>query len=286
MGRGTVHKDEFAGLIDDEWVARTSCLWPVADGYTIAGGWISPRSNIGMGEGRTIRLPSSPLTKPGLFLSFARLGKGLGEGGAKANRSILGWVEQHGVPVDERKSLGVANPLRGIDPGPAAMTVEGFKTQARRAWWLLDLYTDIRSQDVERIKGRVRDPESFVDEKLRETFEEAYSEWGISTGRARDVLWLGFYVLTEMVGESLSGVRLGVSVDSPDRFDPKSPRFEQAWRCPDLLSAMYLQFYLLITNKTPMRRCESPICGLPFPLTRKDKRFCNSTCRSNFRNHG
>lgn len=288
MGRGTVHRDEFVGLIDDEWVARISCLWPVADGYSVAGGWISPRSNAGTVEGRKIRLPSSPLTKPGLFLSFARLGKGLGEGGAKTNRSIQGWVEQHGVPLDERKGLEVADSPKGKDPwGPAAMTAEGFKTQACRAWWLLDFYTDIRSQDVERIKGRVRNPKSSLDKRLRETFEAASYEWGIvSTGQARDVLWLGFCVLAEVVEESLSGVRLGVSIHSPDMFDPESPKFKQALHCPDLLSAMYLEFHLLMTRKTPMRRCESPICGLPFPLTRKDKRFCNNTCRSNSRHHG
>jgi len=68
----------------------------------------------------------------------------------------------------------------------------------------------------------------------------------------------------------------------PLKSDYRIPR---SWDCPDLLSAMYLQFYLLITDFEPMRRCQNPACGLPFPATRKNKRFCNDTCRSNARNY-
>jgi predicted nucleic acid-binding Zn ribbon protein len=52
-----------------------------------------------------------------------------------------------------------------------------------------------------------------------------------------------------------------------------------------LLSAIYLQFYLLVTDNKPMRHCENPACGMPIPITRKDKRFCNASCRSNARHY-
>jgi len=68
----------------------------------------------------------------------------------------------------------------------------------------------------------------------------------------------------------------------PLKSDYRIPRL---WTCPDLLSAMYLQFYLLITDAEPMRRCQNPACGKPFPATRKNKRFCNDTCRSNARHY-
>lgn len=48
---------------------------------------------------------------------------------------------------------------------------------------------------------------------------------------------------------------------------------------------MYLQFYLFITSDKPMRHCENPTCGMPLLVTRKDKRFCNGTCRSNARHY-
>jgi len=59
----------------------------------------------------------------------------------------------------------------------------------------------------------------------------------------------------------------------------------RSWFCPELLSSIYLQFYLFVTDHRPMRRCENPACRIPFPLTRKNKRFCSDTCRSNARHY-
>jgi hypothetical protein len=59
----------------------------------------------------------------------------------------------------------------------------------------------------------------------------------------------------------------------------------QSWSCPDLLSAIYLQFYVWMTGAWSMRYCENRNCGLPFPATRTDKRYCTDTCRSAARNH-
>jgi len=63
------------------------------------------------------------------------------------------------------------------------------------------------------------------------------------------------------------------------------PRLVPLWHCTDLIDALYLQFYLLVTERRPLRYCENPACSMPFPLARKNKRFCNSTCRSNARNY-
>jgi len=62
-------------------------------------------------------------------------------------------------------------------------------------------------------------------------------------------------------------------------------RIPRSWGCPDLLSVLYLQFYLLITDFEPMRRCQNLACGMPFPAIRKNKPFCNNTCRSNARHY-
>ena len=55
--------------------------------------------------------------------------------------------------------------------------------------------------------------------------------------------------------------------------------------CPDLLSATYLQFYPLITDKKPVRVCANPNCRMPFPAVPKHKIFCRGGCRSTGRNH-
>ncbi len=56
-----------------------------------------------------------------------------------------------------------------------------------------------------------------------------------------------------------------------------------SWHCPDLISAIYLQLFLLATKNTPMRFCEA--CQTALPAKPKHKRYCNATCRSNARNH-
>ena len=60
-------------------------------------------------------------------------------------------------------------------------------------------------------------------------------------------------------------------------------RLRFSWHCQDLISAIYLQLFLLATKNTTMRFCEA--CQTPFPAKPKHKRFCNSTCRSSGRNH-
>jgi hypothetical protein len=60
---------------------------------------------------------------------------------------------------------------------------------------------------------------------------------------------------------------------------------QQGWYYPDLRSAMYMQLYLLATQEKPMRSCENPVCKMPFPATKKNRRFCSDTCRSNARRY-
>jgi hypothetical protein len=92
--------------------------------------------------------------------------------------------------------------------------------------------------------------------------------------------------LESFVKDKLEGVRLALWHEEyalgwwTDRYRPT-----QSWECPDLISAVYLQFYLMMTNNLAMRRCENPGCGLPIPVTRKNRRFCNPTCRSNMRHY-
>jgi hypothetical protein len=91
--------------------------------------------------------------------------------------------------------------------------------------------------------------------------------------------------LEAFVKEKLGRVRLAFWSDYAlgswgDRYRPT-----QSWECSDLISAMYLQFYLLMTRSLEMRLCENPACGMPLPATRRNRKVCNSTCRSNVRHY-
>jgi hypothetical protein len=48
--------------------------------------------------------------------------------------------------------------------------------------------------------------------------------------------------------------------------------------CPDVRTALYWQFACLVSGKRPTGICE--VCGAIFLKTRKDKKVCNSSCRS------
>ncbi len=98
-----------------------------------------------------------------------------------------------------------------------------------------------------------------------------------------DFAWISF---EQALGECVRNVRPGFG----ERRNPKLRRTTdyvppRSWECPDLLSAIYLQFYLFVTSDKPARYCENPACGMPLLVTRKNKRFCNASCRSNARHY-
>jgi hypothetical protein len=112
------------------------------------------------------------------------------------------------------------------------------------------------------------------------------NNWAIGHYDDQDIVSLAWYTLEKVLGQYTSSVRLGFGssrIGQPERRYRTDYIPLRSWECPDLLSAMYLQFYLFVTSDKPTRNCENPSCGMPFLVTRKDKRFCNATCRSSAR---
>lgn len=289
-----IRRQEFARLVD-ELAACEICWWPVAKHYVIAGGWIYPEDGWDL---------STPLEDPDLFLSFARLGAR----GNPADSSILRWVSKYGLLLrdDDQRDAWNDDWQEGDPENQAPMKLEDFKAEVRRAGDLLNLHTELQARDIEAIEARAANPVTAVDERLSERLEQtvlhggarkAYEGLSGRPGYEWD-LWEATEILADEITVSTSGVRLRAEVtdsihglvffgdDEERNFFFKPPYgLGSTWHCPDLLSALYLQLYLLVTEHKPMRRCENPACAMTFPATRKDKRFCNSTCRSNARNY-
>jgi hypothetical protein len=68
----------------------------------------------------------------------------------------------------------------------------------------------------------------------------------------------------------------------------------RSWRPRNLLGAMYLQFYWLITSESDLSRCRycgriisyaPPVVESKARKPRKDKEFCDSRCRQNYHYH-
>src|SRR5215210_4733769 len=157
----TVRKTEFSGLLSPhEFNSDRVRMWAKSEGYKVAGGWISP-------EGNKTEF-TFPLSDPGLFLSFARLGAR----GEPSEKSIQRWVSEHGllrgndsfwdswpdawpkVFFTQEESDQVIESRINEDE----MTLEDFRTEVRFANQLLNLYADIRAQNLPAIRDRFTSP--------------------------------------------------------------------------------------------------------------------------------
>ncbi len=270
--------------------------WPVANSYKIWSGKIWPYSD----EARL----TLPLANSKLFSSFAQLGKN----GAPSEKSILGWVHRHGLlrregqPTQEEPESWLEDAHEGVIQ-QAPISLEEFRTEVRTAYQLLRLYLEIRERNGEAVLARFANPpspwpntpRSLVDRyiskyqtkypPLGEQYRTRLKEWGIDL--YSNHLKLGLDILRRCVKSKLKGVNPLPYWNWWDKPPPGSSSIGIVrWlSCPDLLSAMYLQFHLLISAKTSTRICANPNCRMPFLATRKDKLFCAAGCRSTGRNH-
>jgi hypothetical protein len=171
------------------------------------------------------------------------------------------------------------------------------------AYELLTLYTEFRSRDIYAIKARAAQPRSSLDTRLNKVFEVVVGsikgEWVERHAIEEDDadLYIAYSALAQHLTPLISGVQTVVGFDDPRSVvhtdeglfcfgrpqAGKIPAASPKWCCPSLISAVFMQFYLLLVENKPMRLCKNPACGMPFQVTRTDKRFCNNTCRSNAR---
>jgi hypothetical protein len=208
-----------------------------------------------------------------------------------------------------------------VDQAP--ITVARFRAEVLCAYQLLTLYTDIQEENVGALEAHIystdgtrhpsscwphtppteledflttnRDIYTELREGMRLIYESRTEAIGSEEAEGLNVkhwdFWAALWAVHNVVENRIADVQLCFDksyFSIPFLVSPRSKsdyRMTRSWYCPDLLSAMYLQFYLVITDFQPMRRCQNPPCGMSFPATRKNKRFCNATCRSNARNY-
>jgi hypothetical protein len=195
-----------------------------------------------------------------------------------------------------------------------SMKVHDFRKETQNAHRLLDLYLMIRKRNATELKWivwRLRyktDQKSALanefleafqahklalqpdtDDKRRRSFREAYpvnyDEAGIRAvkARLRDLdsmitLLAAQSALGEIITNRVADVQLRVGLQRGEGLTP-------SWYCPDLLSAIYLQFYLLITKSKPIEFCKNPPCRQPFVPDSSKHVYCSDSCRSNGRHY-
>jgi len=229
---------------------------------------------------------SRPLEDPDLFLSFARLWAR----GEPSRRSVLSWVNKHGLLTLEHPDRPLFGPDGGVNQAPIAL--EKFSEEALMARSALDLYANLYEGGLKALKNRIhalRDDYLEFARPLSKLDKYFVDYWGeVSDDSSWSDGTLLFVAARRLEGFVLSRVK-DVRLSLWGEFVPWKPsrayKPTQSWRCPDLRSAIYLQFYLLMTDALPMRRCLNPACEMPFPAARRDKRVCSRSCRSNLRHY-
>lgn len=255
----------------------------------------------------------APLGKPDLFTSFAKLATH----GEPTEKKIERWVGRFGLPVWDVRPEQVENGTKDTVPeyNPMSMAVNDFRKEARYANGLLHLYALIRGRDAAPIKTKVRALRSNLDQasaldqmfyeryranmrsllheahdkrtdRFREAFPVDRGEPGIRGVKARlrefrnmVTLLAAQSALGDITTSLVSNVELRVGVQRGQGLAP-------SYKCPDLLSAIYLQFYLLVTKNKVTRFCENPSCGELFFPTKSNQRHCHgAACRANARYH-
>jgi hypothetical protein len=300
-----IRKSEVEGSneFDEAWLGEIM-IWPQATRYKVAAGWI----NLEPGSNLRHFPPPAPFADPDLALSFARLGAG----GEPSPQHIEKWVSKYGLLYRKNLALSGDRILEDGSVNQKPMEVYEFTLEVFRFRDLLRLYTQIRERDVRAVTKRSREPHSAVDKELAAYVLSGRTQDGLPPARLdraleaffslsmSSVLALADRFLADQLSKSLAAVRLrtipgfkiphGASQEDQRSLmvslwntPSTSYRLGFSWHCPDLISAIYLQLFLLATKNTPMRFCKA--CQTPFPAKPKHKRFCNATCRSNGRNH-
>ena len=229
---------------------------------------------------------TKPLGDPDAFLSFTRLAAH----GKPSRDAIWDWVRRYGLLY----RLDTSSPHPGVEWEEARgrkrrvynqkpMTLEEFGREARHAYLLRRLYEMLRADDWPALRERLAQdstdayrscPGGPVVRKI--CFGElellgvmaARGDTGVRDYLDQDRLLETRVALEKHIEKRIQGVEITFSL---------SGGF--AVSCPDLRTALYWQFACLVAGKRPFGICDG--CKGTFVKTRKDKRFCNSTCRSN-----
>ncbi len=233
-----------------------------------------------------------PFQDPNLLLSFTRLVSR----GRPSEESILNWVHEYGLFRRAEKGEaqdGEDEDRESIDEvDQVPVSLETFVLEALQARSALHLYADLSGGGIDALRERIATLRSKYERMEPLSALDTYfvEEWG---GEADNVGKADYRLFQLCATVELESLVTGKVKDvrpalwSDYALSPTSGRYRpmRSWECPDLISAMYLQLFLWMTEGLPMSRCAIPTCRTPFPATRRDKQVCSDSCRSNLRHY-
>lgn len=276
MPSSRVRRENFKGLLNPDQ-AIFVLNWGRHTRYRIVRGQIYGEGDDGQAY--------QPLNEPDLFLSFARLSRR----GKPSESSILKWVERYGL-------LEYGDEPQGLNQKP--LGVDEFREESRCAYQLLTLYAEILAQDYSAIRDRYLGYGRHSDAAYHSNPVDQYfviyqrdpgSEHRFEVANVvqqHDLVQAAIVALENLVTELVQRVNLsprsfvGTRISRPNHErHGTSYKPTLSWHCPDLRSALYLQFCLMLVDNKPIDYCQNPHCRMPFQVTRKDRFYCTPGCR-------
>jgi hypothetical protein len=319
-----IGRDDFLGsapALDRD--LRHPFVWPVYNHYEATEGGQEPQYLWATEAGADdLRKAYEPLQDtPHLFLEFARLGESKDRGGA-----LEEWISSYGLlglhrnrrrrfreGLPEVESSAYRKP-RDVESevipaveyssrGGHGETLDSVWREVSRASSALTCYEAALSKEEDRLEAALTkdSPDSLED--LR-SYCKALME--LETGGSRvDVLvhlatHQVFWAIQEVL-EHFTYPCMSVDIEPDLAGGPESlhtpDHFYRSWHPRNLLGALYLQAYWLVTSASELSRCRH--CSRVITYTaafpgagskagrkqRSDKEFCNSRCRQNYHYH-
>jgi len=237
-------------------------LWWACDEYELRGDKIVARFYERHEEKWTSYKPL--VDTPDLFLKFARLYQASNFREA-ARRFSQGYGLLH-------------------EPWQRQQDLSSFHRRAKQAWNILRLYEAVLNENARAVELLVSQ-DLDEDNRLKNSLEAYKVLFPEGPEEAR---WLNFAVLemTFSVNAVVRELCYPALIFEELTFPQDSVKIRRTIGFENLLGAMYLQMYWLMTSRGDLARCE--YCGRvislsrPHPESRKrrrDRRFCDDACR-------
>ncbi len=264
LQKGVDNKPRFDGVVvpdGDCWICKR---------YERHGTWIIASFDADDMEGWHLYRPLTE--EPDLFLKFSKIWQD-----KNFPSAAQAFVSRFGLPRNTGRRKGSHQPTR--------LSLQEFFEESQRAWVALTLYESVLNKDgaaAEKLLAEYRDLDEAFDEYHKYT-----QQWTLPDTVALTPLQGALAASVSVVDDAVTRLcRQGKSVhfDRPDP-DPSSA-VKVTWSFDNLLGAMYLQMWWVVSSSGHLSRCEhcSRLISLtrPRPGARKrrsDNRFCDAACR-------
>ena len=273
--RRRISREDFEGLAHLAPGLADGGVWEVCDDYELRGDQVVAKFSYHNSERWK---PYMPLTDaPDLFLRFARLCEE-----PNFEEATLAFTRKSGLPDSEKTGVD------GKRTMPERLSLSEILAESRRARTILSLYESALNMDVQ--AARAIFSESRHDPTFKRYYDilsVEYAPWDSDPDVLPRELWFALDCAGRVAQKISDKYCSQFCFPAPHSVaEPKNWGLSTAWQFDNLVGAMYLQAYWMMTSGDELTRCE--YCGRIISLSRphpegrksrRDKRFCDDACR-------